>query len=208
MESCLRGATPGTCCDGTAGIGLPVGLVLVMVTSMLAAVSHGNAWMRTSSRVRTHVRPVLDRYVAVTMSPMLGLDCHPEVRHRLHTAAGQVLDVAGFVAFDSGHHQQARTRYRQALDVLGHVDAPVMVGQVMTDLAMLAALNVTDARRSILPLRGPEPLMSVDHGPPEPGWVGFFTSERLAAGSVYALCGSETMTGWSLLHPPGRFWRR
>ena len=85
-----------------------------------------------------HVRTALDHYVDATVRPILARDCPTSLRGPLLTAAGRVLDIAGFTAFDSGDHDLARTRYRESLDLLDIAGAVALSGHVLTDLAMLA----------------------------------------------------------------------
>jgi tetratricopeptide (TPR) repeat protein len=85
-----------------------------------------------------HVRAALDHYLDATLRPMLARDCPVSLRIPLLTAAGRVLDIAGFAAFDSGDHRVARARYREALELLDTAGDVVASGHVLTDLAMLA----------------------------------------------------------------------
>ena len=94
-----------------------------------------------------HVRPALEEYLTRTLQPVLDLECPASLRPALHTAAAQVLDVAGFVAFDSGDHPAAARRYGQALDLLAVAENPTMTAHVHTDLAMLA-LERDEANRA------------------------------------------------------------
>jgi transcriptional regulator with XRE-family HTH domain len=65
-----------------------------------------------------HVRTALDHYVDATVRPILTRDCPTSLRGPLLTAAGRLLDIAGFTAFDSGDHDVARMRYRESLHLL------------------------------------------------------------------------------------------
>jgi transcriptional regulator with XRE-family HTH domain len=85
-----------------------------------------------------HVRTAVEHYVDATVRPILARDCPTSLRGPLLTAAGRVLDIAGFTAFDSGDHDLARTRYRESLDLLEIAGAVALSGHVLTDLAMLA----------------------------------------------------------------------
>jgi transcriptional regulator with XRE-family HTH domain len=85
-----------------------------------------------------HVRAALEHYLAATVRPILARDCPASLRGAMLTAAGRVLDIAGFTAFDSGDQDLARTRYREALDLLDVAGAAALSGHVLTDLAMLA----------------------------------------------------------------------
>lgn len=85
-----------------------------------------------------HVRIALDHYLDATVRPMLARDCPASLRTSLLTAAGRVLDIAGFTAFDSGDHDLARARYREALNLLDAAGEAALSGHVLTDLAMLA----------------------------------------------------------------------
>lgn len=84
------------------------------------------------------IRPAVVDYLNTTVAPLLRRDCDDRVRAELMAAAGEMVLMAGWSAFDLGRHGQAQRYFGQALQLAKAAGDPMAAVDVMTTMTLQA----------------------------------------------------------------------
>ncbi|MCG5218140.1 helix-turn-helix domain-containing protein [Streptosporangium sp. KLBMP 9127] len=81
------------------------------------------------------VRPAVTDFMHYTLAPLLRGSYTDRVGAELLTAAATMTQLAGWMAFDLGHHGQAQHHYGQALKLAKAAHSPLVAASVLATLA-------------------------------------------------------------------------